>query len=227
MTEDLDPWLRPAWDRAALLIIDTQVDFLDGGASPIAGTRQVLPAITRLATAFRAAHRPIVHVVRLYDGADVDLPRRTLLDSGAPIVRPGTPGSQLAPQLRAPAAPPLDPDELLGGGFQQLGPAEWAMWKPRWGAFYRTGLDPFLRDLPVSTLVLAGRNFPNCPRATLVEASERDYQVVIAADAISGLQPWHLPEAENIGVLPATTATITANVQSGEQADVSSARPVR
>jgi len=213
MTAEADPWLRPTWDRAALLIIDTQVDFIDGGASPIAGTRQVLPAITRLAAAFRAAHRPIVHVVRLYDGADVDLPRRTLLDSGAPIVRPGTPGSQLAPQLRPPTAPPLDPHELLGGGFQQLGPAEWAMWKPRWGAFYRTDLDPFLRELSVSTVVIAGCNFPNCPRATFIEASERDFQVVIAADAVSGVQPWHLDEATNIGVLHSATDTITANVQ--------------
>ncbi|WP_416219531.1 isochorismatase family protein [Frankia sp. Cas4] len=40
---------------SALLVIDTQVDFVDGGACPVPGTTQVLPAITRLLRAYRAA----------------------------------------------------------------------------------------------------------------------------------------------------------------------------
>ncbi|MEV4512647.1 isochorismatase family cysteine hydrolase [Dactylosporangium sp. NPDC049525] len=213
MSEDLaaaDPWLRPQWDKAALLTIDTQVDFVEGGASPIPGTAAVVPAVASIAAAFRAAGRPIVHVVRLYQGDDVDLARRTLLDGGAPIVRPGTPGSQVVPQLLPPAAPDLDPAALLDGGLQQLGPGEWAMWKPRWGAFYRTDLERFLRQLDVSTVVVAGCNFPNCPRAAVIEASERDFRIVIAADAISGVDDRHLQEAGRLGALHTTTAGIVA-----------------
>jgi nicotinamidase-related amidase len=209
---DIDPWLRPEWDRAALLTIDTQVDFIDGGASPIPGTRAILPALAGLVAAFRAADRPVVHVVRLYDGEDVDLCRRTLIASGAPIVRLGSPGSQLAQELRPTGAPELDAAALLGGEFQRLAANEWAMWKPRWSAFHRTDLETFLRERGVSTVVVAGCNFPNCPRATICGATERDFRVVLVADAVSGLRQWHLREAGQIGALHATTAQIASHL---------------
>lgn len=110
---DLDPYLRPDLAHSALVTIDVQVDFLAGGSSPITGTDQVLPTISRLVESFRSTGRPIVHIVRLYEGADIDLVRRTLIESGATIVRPGTPGSQLAPELRPTEAPDLDAAPLL------------------------------------------------------------------------------------------------------------------
>ena len=207
-----DPHTRPELDRSALLVIDTQVDFLDGGASPIRGTSAVLPAIAGLLAAYRAARRPVVHVVRLYDGDDVDLARRTLLSSGAPIVRPGSAGARIAPVLLPAGAPELDAPRLLAGEFQPIGPGEWAMWKPRWGAFHRTRLDEHLRACGVSTVVLSGCNYPNCPRAAVYGASERDYRVLVAADAVSGVEPGHLEEARRMGVLAADSGDITAEV---------------
>jgi nicotinamidase-related amidase len=50
--------------RAALICIDVQQDFtLPGAPAQIAGTRERLPEMRRLVRAFRAARRPIVHVV--------------------------------------------------------------------------------------------------------------------------------------------------------------------
>lgn len=190
-------------------MIDTQVDFVDGGASPIPGTTAVLPAITRLLRGYRRAHLPIVHVVRLDDGDDVDLPRRTLIAAGAAIARPGSAGSQIVPELQPVGAPPLDPDALLGGDVQRLADREWALWKPRWGAFHRTPLDQHLRGLDV-TVVIAGCNYPNCPRAAVYGGSERDYRVLIAADAVSRIRPHHLDEARLMGVVHARSAEITA-----------------
>src|ERR671916_1929754 len=71
----LDVHIAPDVDRSVLVVIDTQVDFVDGGACPIPGTTQILPNIARLLAAYRDAAAPIVHVVRLYDGDDVDLLR--------------------------------------------------------------------------------------------------------------------------------------------------------
>ncbi|SNR90790.1 cysteine hydrolase family protein [Blastococcus mobilis] len=209
---DVDAHLAPEPDRSALLVIDTQIDFLDGGSSPVAGTSAVVPTISRLVRGFRAAGRPVVHVVRLYEGDDVDLSRRTLIASGAPVVRPGSPGSQIAPDLRPAPDARLSPRELLAGELQPLGPGEWAMWKPRWGAFHRTPLDAHLRALDVSTVVVAGCNYANCPRATVYGASEHDYRTLIVQDAISGLCPLHLEEAARIGVLHATTTAILARM---------------
>ena len=212
---DVDPHLAPEFGRAALLVVDVQVDFLDEGSSPIAGTSAVVPTIARLAEGFRRSGRPVVHVVRLYDGADVDLPRRELIASGAPVVRPGSAGSQIAPELRPPGAGPLDAPRLLSGELQPLARDEWAMWKPRWGAFHRTPLDGHLRALGVSTVVVAGCNFPNCPRATLYGASERDYRALLASDATSGIVPLHLAEAEGIGVLHAPSDEILRHLAPG------------
>ncbi len=211
-TAGLDPHIAPQLDRSALVVIDTQNDFADGGASPVAGTSQVVPAIARLLDAYRAARRPIVHVVRLYDGDDVDLPRRALIAAGAPIVRPGTPGSQVVAALRPPGAPDLDPALLLSGGVQTLAAGEVAIWKPRWSAFHRTPLDAHLATLDITTLVFAGCNYPNCPRASIYDASERDHRVAIAADAISGIEPHHLDEARSIGAVPLTTEGIVGSI---------------
>jgi hypothetical protein len=56
-----------------------------------------------------AARRPVIHAIRLYDGEDVDLVRRRTIAAGAPIVRPGTPGSQVIDGLLPAGAPELDP----------------------------------------------------------------------------------------------------------------------
>ncbi len=212
-----DPHTTPELNLSVLIVIDTQVDFCDGGASPITGTTGVLPAIGQLLEAYRRAQLPIIHIVRLYDGDDVDLARRAAIASGAPIVRPGSTGSQIAPTLLKNDTP-LDPAALLAGRPQQLGEREWAIWKPRWNAFYRTPLDHHLHTQGVTTVVLTGCNYPNCPRATLYGASERDYRVLLIDDAISGVKTHHLEEAALLSVghdsASHTATALTAALQS-------------
>jgi len=207
-----DPYLAPDLRSAALLTIDVQQDTLDGQPFEIPGTSAALPQMRRLAEAFRRAGRPIVHVVRLYlsDGSNVDLCRRRAVAEGARLVLAGSPGAELAPGILPDPAPRLDADLLLGGGVQRAGPGEVVIYKPRWGAFYRTPLETHLRALGVSTLVVAGCNFPNCPRASLYEASERDFRLVLVEDAISGLYERGRDEVLRIGVVPMTTDRLVA-----------------
>jgi len=97
-----DRYTRPLARSAALLLIDVQRDFLDtpgdDAAMPVDGTRAAIPAMAKLATAFRERGLPIVHVVRLYqpDGSNVDLVRRRSIEQGARIAVPGSTGSQIA-----------------------------------------------------------------------------------------------------------------------------------
>src|SRR6185437_12873812 len=104
---EADPYLAPRWASAALITIDTQCDVLDGGALQIDGTSAVLPAMSRLAGAFRDAGRPIVHIVRIYeaDGANVDVCRRAMVESGVSILAPGDAGTEIAPGLAPRDAP--------------------------------------------------------------------------------------------------------------------------
>jgi nicotinamidase-related amidase len=199
---DTAPESVPEFASAALITIDTQRDVLDGGGFPIPGTSAVLPTMRRLVEGFREAGRPIVHVVRLYerDGSNAEPCRRQLLADGAQLVIRDTQGCQLARELLPDPELRLDEELLLGGGVQMLGAHEVAIYKPRWGAFYRTPLEEHLREQAVSTVVFAGCNFPNCPRTSIYEASERDFRVVLVRDAVSGLYERGEQELANIGV---------------------------
>jgi len=215
MTDDpahLDEFVRPHWESSALLVVDMQNDFTDDGPLPVAGTTGVVPALASLAVAFRRARRPIVHVVRLYAGDDVDLVRRGAISRGDAVVRPGSAGSLIVDALLPGGAPPLDHELLLTGAEQPLGPLETAMWKPRWSAFHRTALDARLRRAGIDTVVVAGCNFPNCPRATLFDASSRDYRAVVATDATSGVDDARLTDARGIGVVPLGVGDIARRV---------------
>jgi len=197
-----DAYLAPDLTRVALVTIDTQRDTLDGQPFEVPGTSAALPAMRRLAEAFRTADRPIVHVVRLYrpDGSNADLCRRRAVEDGARLVLAGSPGAELAPGLLPAAAPRLDTPLLLAGGIQHVGPREVIIYKPRWGAFFQTPLEVHLRALGVSTLIFSGCNFPNCPRASVYEASERDFRIVLVRDAVSGLYERGEQEMQAIGV---------------------------
>jgi nicotinamidase-related amidase len=199
----MNRYVAPDWPNAALLTIDVQRDFaLPEAPAEIPGTAEAAPRMGRLVEAFRRARRPIIHVVRLYlpDGSNADPCRREALERGKRIVLPGSDGAELLDELKPSPATRLDPGKLLAGGLQELGANEWAMHKPRWGAFYLTPLEEHLRGLGVDTVVVCGCNFPNCPRATVYEASERDFRVVLVADATSGLYGRGAEELRNIGV---------------------------
>jgi nicotinamidase-related amidase len=221
-----DSQTAPSLDASALITIDTQRDLLDDGAFPIAGTSAVLPAMRRLIEGFRAVRRPIVHIVRLYepDGSNAEPCRRELLAAGAQILIRGTPGCQIATELLPEPDVQLDAALLLAGRPQSLGAHEVALYKPRWGAFYRTPLEKYLRERGISTVVFAGCNFPNCPRTSIYEASERDFRVVAIRDAISGLYERGERELLNIGVQLLTAEEVTSSVRSvhGEPARVRS-----
>jgi nicotinamidase-related amidase len=205
-------YTSPDFAAAGLITIDTQRDVLDGGLLEIAGTSTALEPMRDLVRAFRAAARPIVHIVRIYrsDGSNVDLCRRELVEHGARPLAPGALGTQLALDLLPDPEVTLDDELLLAGGVQRLGAEEAVIYKPRWGAFYQTSLESHLRELKVNTLVFCGCNYPNCPRTSIYEASERDFRIVLALDAVSGLYERAEAELADIGVQLMSTRQVLA-----------------
>ena len=207
-----DRYLAPEFAASALITIDTQRDVLDGQPLEIPGTSEALPAMKRLLDAFRQAQAPIVHIARLYrrDGSNVDLCRRSLVEDGATILAPGSEGSELAPGLLADPSLRLDPDLLLANGIQEVSSGEVVIYKPRWGAFFKTPLEAHLRSRKRQSSRHRGCNFPNCPRTSIYEASERDFRVVLATDAISGLYDRGKQELAGIGAQLMTSDAIVA-----------------
>lgn len=199
----INSYTAPDPTRSALVSIDVQNDFtLPGASACIAGTFERIPAMKDALTAFRTAQRPIIHIVRLYkeDGSNVDICRRALIENGKAIARPGTKGAEIVAELKCDSAFLLDSETLLSGESQVIGDQEWAVYKPRWSAFHLTGLGSLLADIGVNTLVMMGCNFPNCPRATIYDASSRDLRIVVLTDAMSGLYDKGVDELYGIGV---------------------------
>ena len=197
----MDEYTRPDYQYVALITIDVQNDFaLPGAPLEIKGTMEVVPAIVSLLKLFRELSKPVVHIIRLYkdDGSNVDNVRRKWIESGVSAGRPGSEGAELVTEIK-PNAVRLDSKLLLKVGVQKLAPNEYAIYKPRWGAFYGTPLEKFLKKHKINTLAFTGCNFPNCPRTSIYQASERDFRLIIVRDALSGIYEKGIEELKNIG----------------------------
>jgi nicotinamidase-related amidase len=193
----------PKLSDSALITIDTQCDFvLDGAVAQIPGSEDIIPNMKSLLMRYRQCGLPIIHIVRLYlpDGANVDLCRKQIVEEGACMLAPDSAGADLVTDLKPDPEVQLDAEMLLKGDIQKWGKNEFVIYKARWGAFYQTPLNAHLKFLGVNTLVFCGCNYPNCPRATIYEASERDYRIVLVEDAVSGIYEKGKEELRNIGV---------------------------
>ncbi len=197
----MDEYIQPDYNNIALITIDLQNDFcFPGAVLEIKGTVEIIPYVVQLLKLFRKCKRPIIHIVRLYeeDGSNVDLARRKRIQNGVRAVAPFSEGTELVKDLK-PNTMRLDSGMILQGGVQEIASHEFVIYKSRWGAFYNTPLETFLKEKHITTLAFTGCNFPNCPRTSIYEASERDFRIIVIQDAISGIYERGLQELSNIG----------------------------
>lgn len=193
----------PERDRMALLTLSVQRDFTAPGSPVTApGLPRVLPNIQKLVQFFRAQGRPVFHSVRLYrpDGSNVDVCRRQAVEEGLRILMPGTFGAELVDEIKPSPEVRLAPEQLLSGEFQQIGSREQVFYRPRWSAFFNTGLEATLRAQGVTTLAICGFGFSTGVRATIYEASARDFRIVLLPDAVAGADESAIRELGRLGV---------------------------
>jgi len=213
-------YTMPERTRLALLTINAQRDFITPG-SPLkaCGVTCAVPALRRLVEGLRAQDVPIFHAIRLYrpDGSNVDGFRRQAVEEGMRVLMPGTIGAELIDELKPDPAVRLDAGRLMAGRLQEIGPKEWLLYKPRWGAFHDTGLEQELRGHGVTTLVVAGLNFSTSGRATVYEAGARDFRIVLVPDALSGSCEDAVRELGRIGVYLMDVDDCLGWVQSSKQ----------
>jgi len=208
-------YTEPQLSKSALITIDTQCDFVSpGAAAEVPGSMDIIPHMKSLLMAYRKCDLPIIHIVRLYmpDGSNADLCRKGMVEEGMSIIALDSGGAELVAELKPNSKVQLDAELLLKGEIQNWGKKEFVIYKPRWGAFYKTPLNSHLENLGVNTLVLCGCNFPNCPRTTIYEASERDYRIVIVEDAVSGIYEKGKEELRHIGVRIWPTSSVLDSV---------------
>lgn len=155
--------------RKAILVIDMQRDFVEPG-SPVcvAGAKATLPALARFLDAGRRAGWCVVYIIRSHhpSGADAEIFRRHLFETGQPVCAEGTPGAEICREI----APRKD---------------DFIVVKQRFDGFFRTGLETLLRGLGVEEVYITGTQYPNCVRATAVGALERDFTTIVVTDCCS------------------------------------------
>lgn len=155
----------------ALLIIDMLNDFFRQHAHLAAQRARLVGAINTLAEAFREHGQPVFWVRQefapdLHD-AFLEMRKHTLR-----VTIAGTDGCELLPEL----------DQR---------PTDTTIVKKRYSAFFRTELEATLKRIRPEVLVVAGINTHACVRTTVIDAYQRDYEVVVAAEAIASYDEAH------------------------------------
>jgi nicotinamidase-related amidase len=169
-------------ETTAAVAIDMHRGHLDPAVATLPLPAERCGPVIKRAAALLAGVRergvPVVHVVTEYrDPGEIaanpfwkaahDDPakaRRGILSHNLA----GSPGTEIIPEL-------LDSRDLVVRG------------KKRYSSFHGTDLEFLLRRLGVDTLILAGINTTTCVLCAGFEATNLDFRVVIAADAVDSM----------------------------------------
>ncbi len=157
--------------RMALLIIDMLNDFFRQHAHLAAQRTRLVASINTLAEAFREHGQPVFWVRQefapdLHD-AFLEMRKHKLR-----VTIAGTDGCEILPEL----------DQR---------PTDTTIVKKRYSAFFGTELEATLKRIRPEVLVVAGINTHACVRTTVIDAYQRDYEVVVATEGIASYDEAH------------------------------------
>ncbi|MBZ2198163.1 cysteine hydrolase family protein [Occultella gossypii] len=178
--------------RTAVLVIDMQNDFchpdgwLGGIGVDVSGTAAPAGALAGLLPALRAAGVPVVWVNWGNRPDLANLPPGVLHVYDADGTGGGI-GSTDSPT----GSPVLQKDSWAAAVVAGLTaePGDLHVDKYRMSGFTDTPLDSILRNLRVDTLLLTGVNADQCVFATLIDAANLGYDVVMLEDAVATTSP--------------------------------------
>jgi nicotinamidase-related amidase len=153
----------------ALIIIDMLNDFLQTWAP--ASKQRLVQSTNALVDIVRSHERPVIWVRQEFrpDLRDAFPEMRA---KGIRVTIEGTQGCQIASDLA------VDPSDTV-------------LIKKRYSAFYGTPLDQILANLRPDGLILAGINTHACIRMAAIDAYQRDWEVILAADCVDSYDQEH------------------------------------
>lgn len=152
-----------------LIVIDMLHDYLDQWET---GRRaKLIESTNKLIEAFRRSAQPVIWIRQEFkpDLSDAFLEMR---DKQISVTIEGTRGSQIHNDL----------------AYRSN---EVTIVKKRYSAFFGTNLDNVLDELAATRLVLAGVNTHACIRMAAIDAYQRDFRVVLAANCIGSSDDEH------------------------------------
>jgi len=153
----------------ALIVIDMLNDFLP--AWPPAARQRLVQETNALVAVLRSHQRPVIWVRQEFR-PDLQDAFPEMRAKGIRITIQGTEGCRIAPDLA------VDPSDTV-------------IIKKRYSAFYGTDLDQVLAKLKPDGLIFAGINTHACIRMAAIDAYQRDWAVILAADCIDSYDREH------------------------------------
>ena len=152
-----------------LIIIDMQNDFLDRLAED--KRADLLLNTNQLIDIFRTSGCPVIWVQQLISPDLSDAPL-LMRDRQISVVIDGTSGAEIH-------------SDLLRHHEDSV------VTKKRYSAFFGTSLGQLLHELAPQRVTLAGVNTHACVRTTAIDAYQRDFRVLLAADCLASYDPEH------------------------------------
>ena len=164
--------------RAALIVVDVQRDFCDGGALATADTASLLVPLEECIEAARKAGAVIVYTRDWHPEN-----HSSFEPNGGPWpvhCVAETEGAELMPPLRA-----LADDLMIHKGLGVDGAG--------YSGFACTGLDEHLKKLGVGRIAVSGIATEYCVRATALDGLKAGFETVLLTDLIRPVQPGLTP----------------------------------
>lgn len=157
--------------RPCLLVIDLINGFTDPASPLHCDTEGAVAAVARLLDAARAAGAPVVFTTIAYDDAAAET--AAMFIAKAPALATLRPGSRLS-----------EIDHRI-----QPAPGELVLTKLFASAFFGTPLATTLARQGCDTAVVTGASTSGCVRATVVDALQHGFRVLVPRDAVADRDP--------------------------------------
>jgi nicotinamidase/pyrazinamidase len=155
--------------RAALIVVDVQVDFCPGGALAARYGDQVVPRLNRIIRAFEELGLPVFFTRDWHPLDHVSF--RSKSGPWPPHCVQGSPGAKFHPELEVPRDA-----EVVSKGDR---PSEEA-----YSGFQGTDLEARLKRLEVGELFIGGLATDYCVKETTLDALRAGFTVVVLKDCV-------------------------------------------
>jgi nicotinamidase-related amidase len=157
--------------KSVVIVVDMLNDFFERSPVLAAHRERLVTSTNRLVRGFRAAHLPVVWIRQEF-APDLHDAFAEMRSKSIAVTIAGSSGCELLPEL-------------------DRHPTDSVIVKKRYSAFFGTNLDERLSESKPATVVIAGVNTHACVRMTAIDAYQRDYEVIVAADCIASNDPEH------------------------------------
>jgi nicotinamidase-related amidase len=174
-------------DRAALIIIDMQRDFLEPGGfgetlgNDVSRLQAAVAPLRKVLAAARAVGMLVIHTREGHRPDLSDAPKHKV-ERGEPSLRIGAQGPMGRILVRGEPGHDIIPELAPAAGEPVID-------KPGKGAFYQTDLELMLKNREIDTLLVGGVTTEVCVNTTVREANDRGFRCIVMSDCCASYFP--------------------------------------